>query len=99
MKILLALAAAALLLAPAGGATRAANPTLIATVGQNDSFSISLTDAAGTKVTHLDPGTYTIVVHDLSEIHNFRLFGPGNVNVATSVDDKEEVTWVVTLVD
>jgi hypothetical protein len=96
MKLLIALAAALVLLP---GAARADNPVLVATVGANDSFSIALTDASGAKVTHLDPGTYTIQVHDLSEIHNFHLFGPGNVNVQTQVDTKEEVTWVVKLVD
>jgi hypothetical protein len=74
------------------------NPTLDAFVGANDAFSIRLQDANGTLVSHLDAGTYTIRVHDLSEIHNFHLVGPG-VDMATPVDAKVEVTWTVTLTD
>ena len=39
-------------------------PTLVADVGANDGYGISLMTAAGEPVTHLDPGTYTILVHD-----------------------------------
>jgi plastocyanin len=63
-----------------------------------DAFSIALTNADGSAVTHLDPGTYTIVVHDYSEMHDFHLTGPG-VNVATAVERIETVTWTVTLTD
>lgn len=45
--------------------------TLIATVGPG--FTIGLTDAGGRPVTRVAAGTYTIVVHDLSDIHNFVL--------------------------
>lgn len=75
-----------------------ANPVLEAFVGANDAFSIRLQDATGTRVSHLDAGTYTINVHDLSTFHNFHLSGPG-VDQLTSVDDKQEVTWTVTLTD
>ena len=74
------------------------NPPLTGTVGTNDAFVISLTDASGARVTHLDPGTYTIVVHDRSDQHNFRLAGPG-VNQATTVDGIGDATWTVTLTD
>ena len=67
---------AAVLLAPSGAA-RADNPVLVATVGIGDGFNISLKDASGTPVKHLDPGAYTIQVHDQSEIHDFHLIGPG----------------------
>src|SRR6266536_4448559 len=77
---------------------RADNPRLVARVGQNDSFTISLRDASGSPVTHLDPGTYDVEVHDLSQEHNFHLHGPG-VNRATAVDDLEEAVWTVTLTD
>jgi hypothetical protein len=87
---------AALLLPSA--AARADNPLLEGTVGANDAFAIILQDASGNRVTHLDAGSYTIKVHDLSEFHNFHLSGPG-VDQATSVDDKQEVTWTVTLTD
>jgi plastocyanin len=77
---------------------RADNPRLVATVGRNDSFAISLTDASGNRVTHLDPGTYDVAVHDLSEMHNFHLHGPG-VQQATAVGNVEDVVWTVTLTD
>jgi hypothetical protein len=86
---------AAWLPSAAGGAD---NPVLTATVGTNDAFAISLTDASGARVTHLDPGTYTIVVRDRSGEHNFHLVGPG-VNQTTAVEDIVETTWTVTLAD
>jgi plastocyanin len=95
-RILLAALLAALFLPSA--LARAENPRLVATVGRNDAFAISLSDAAGSPVTHLDAGTYDIVVHDLSEQHNFHLHGPG-VQQATAVGEKQEVVWTVTFVD
>src|SRR5919198_210669 len=86
----------AALLLPA--AAPADNPVLEAFVGANDAFSIRLQDASGTRVTHLDAGTYTIKVHDLSTFHNFHLSGLG-VDQLTSVDDTQEATWTVTLTD
>jgi hypothetical protein len=77
---------------------KADNPRLVARVGQNDSFTISLRDASGNAVTHLDPGTYDIEVHDLSEAHNFHLHGP-RVDEATAVGNIEDVVWTVTLAD
>ena len=79
-------------------AARADNPVLEAFVGANDAYSIRLQDASGVKVTHLDAGTYTIKVHDLSIMHNFHLTGPG-VNMATPVEDTQEATWTVTFAD
>jgi hypothetical protein len=79
------------------GGVRADTPVLNATVGRAtapDAFFISLTDATGTKVTHLDPGAYTIVVHDFATIHNFHLTGPG-VNQLTDVEGTETSTWNV----
>ena len=58
-------------------------------------FSIALTDSNGVKVTHLDPGAYTITVNDQSDIHNFHLKGPG-VDMRTSVGGTGTVTWNVT---
>ena len=98
---LLALAALLLLVAlPAAGAgaTRVDNPVLTGDVGANDSFAISLTDPTGAPVRNLDPGTYTLLVHDHSTVHNFHLFGPGGVNAATDVDAKGDFTFTVTLV-
>jgi plastocyanin len=79
-------------------AARADNPVLVATVGVGDGFNIVLADASGARVSHLDAGTYTIQVHDESEIHDFHLTGPG-VNEATPVGDKVDTTWTVTLQD
>jgi hypothetical protein len=65
-------------------------PQLVGTVGPD--FTITLEDSAGNPVTSLAPGTYDIVVHDLSTLHNFHLTGPG-VNKATEVADEGDVTW------
>jgi plastocyanin len=86
---------AVVVVAALGGPAAADNPVLLAKVGEADSFNISLTDATGAKVTHLDPGDYTIEVSDLSDIHNFDLTGPG-VNKSTGVTDIGSQTWSVT---
>lgn len=83
---------------PAAAAPDASTQTLTAVSGTNDAFTISLTDASGAKVTHLDAGTYTVVLHDRSTIHNFHLTGPG-VDLATSEEQVEDVTWTVALTD
>jgi plastocyanin len=95
-RILLAAAVAAMFLPST--LARADNPRLVATVGRNDSFTISLRDSSLNPVTHLDAGTYDIEVHDLSEAHNFRLHGPG-VEQATDIGSKEDVVWTVALAD
>jgi plastocyanin len=77
---------------------RADNPRLVASVGQNDSFAISLRDASGNAVTQLDPGTYDIEVRDFSAEHNFHLLGPG-LEQATAIENVETVVWTVTLTD
>src|SRR5947208_11282424 len=96
--LLLAAAVAALALPAAGSAD---NPVLTGDVGLNDAFVITLVDAAGASVKHLDPGAYTLVVHDHSDLHNFHLFGPGtSATVAsTEVDFKGDRTFTITLVD
>ena len=96
VRVALLAASVAAVLIPAG--VTAANPVLVATVGVGDGFNISLRDASGAAVRHLDPGTYTIQVHDESEIHNFHLFGP-DVNMATAVESEGDATWTVTFVD
>jgi plastocyanin len=95
-----AVAASLLLLVVFGFASRRTDsPVLTATVGANDAFTIALADASGAPVKHLDAGTYTLVVHDLSTIHNFHLFGPGGVDVASSVAAAGDSTFTVTLTD
>lgn len=86
------------LLAATAGASRADNPVLTGDVGLNDSFSISLKDSNGQPVSRLDPGTYTLVVHDHSAAHNFRLTGPG-VSVATDIETANDSTFTITLTD
>ena len=80
------------------GVAEADNPRLVAVVGTNDAFVISLRDATGNLVTQLDPGTYDITVSDRSEQHNFHLKGPG-VDRLTPIGDKQETTWTVTFTD
>lgn len=86
------------LLVVSAGAARADNPVLTGDVGQGDSFTISLKDASGAAVKHLDPGTYTLVIHDHSAFHNFDFSGPG-VAVTTDVDTVEDKTFTITLTD
>lgn len=90
------LAVAALFLAAGGSARSTQQPTLFGTVGPD--FSISLVNAQGGDVTKLDPGTYVIQVKDLSDFHNFHLFGTG-VNETTSIGGTGDVTWTVTFTD
>lgn len=94
LRALLVLALGATLFAP--GEALAQNPRLQATVGPG--FSIRLLGPNGQAVTQLAPGTYDIVVSDLSEEHNFHLQGPG-VNETTSLEFVGTVTWTVTFRD
>ena len=96
VKLLVVSALVALL--GSAGSARADNGTLVGDVGQGDAFVISLTDSTGAKVTHLNAGTYTLVVHDHSSFHNFDLSGPG-VSVATDIDGVGDTTFTVTFVD
>lgn len=93
--LLLAAAAAAFLASPAVafGQTK-----LIANVGQNDSFTISLTNEANVPVRDIPSGTYEIEVNDHSELHNFHLTGPG-VNMSTDVGFTGTARWTVTFND
>jgi len=54
--------------APSAGAEA---PLLVGTVGPG--FTIDLKDANGRHVDVLTAGTYTLLVHDLSDVHNFAL--------------------------
>jgi plastocyanin len=89
MKLVALVALSAALLVPSA---LAATP-LVGTVGPG--FTITLTQG-GKTVTKLKAGTYTIKVADKSNLHNFRLKGPG-VNKFTSVAAKGSFTWKVTL--
>jgi hypothetical protein len=89
-----AVTAAIFLLLPA--ASPAENTKLLANVGPG--FVISLTDVNGTRVTHLDPGTYEIDVTDQANDHNFHLTGPG-VDQTTGIEEVLNTTWTVTFTD
>jgi plastocyanin len=62
--------------------------TLIATDGPG--FTITMNKKT------VKAGTYTIIVHDKSNIHNFHLRGPG-LNKLTSVPRVYTTTWTVKL--
>jgi hypothetical protein len=83
------LVAAAAVLVPASARPQADVIDLSGSVGPG--FTISLKDASGVAVSHLDPGAYHITVQNLSDpasgvVHNFHLRGPGGVDVATTSD-------------
>jgi len=91
-----------LVLPSAVGARTADDPVLIAQVGTAsapDAFRITLTDASGKVVTRIPAGEYQIHAQDFSTMHNFHLFGPGNVNEFTPVETADDQTWTVTLVN
>src|SRR3954468_13691215 len=94
MRFFLIAAAAVSLVAAAP--TAADNPQLVGSVGPGYVISLS---SGGAAVKHLDAGTYTLVVHDLADVHNFHLFGPGGVNVATDIEFMGDKTFTVTLTD
>jgi plastocyanin len=71
-------------------ATYRDTPVLDAVVGENDAYTIGLFFPDGTRVATLKPGTYTVVVHDRSAIHNFHLAS----NFDPTVDFKTEVPFV-----
>jgi plastocyanin len=73
-----------------------AQTRLIANVGQNDAFTISLRTASGGSVDNIPTGTYEIEVHDHSSMHNFHLNGPG-VDMRTTESFVGTVTWTVSL--
>jgi len=69
--------------------------SLVGEVGKNDAFTISLSGDTGAPITHLAAGTYKLVVHDDSGIHDFHLQGSG-VDDLTSVPEKATKTYTVT---
>jgi plastocyanin len=91
-------ALAAVLAATALGRPAANHPKLTGTVGKNDAYKISLTSASGKPVTKLKPGTYTVVIHDDSAVHNYELDGPhGKSWTFTSVGFKGTKTFTLKL--
>jgi hypothetical protein len=86
----LLLGAAVLLFVLPGAARGVGEPRLIGTVRAD--LTIKLTDANGTSVTSVSPGTYDFEIHDETVSHNFHLTGPG-VDRRTEVADEEITTW------
>jgi plastocyanin len=78
------------------GATGSSKVTLTGVVGPG--FNISLKNADGSNVTHLDPGTYDISVTDNAIDHNFHLRGTG-VEQRTDIEGMGTSTWSVTFTD
>jgi hypothetical protein len=98
LSLVACLAVIGLIVPSAVGARGTVTQPLIATVGlptAPDAYSISLRDSSGAAITHLDPGQYTIVVHDYATLHNFDLSGPG-VSMATDIEGTSDTTWTVT---
>lgn len=99
LVLLLPLVLAAVLLPGSARSAATATNDLVATVGPG--FSIRLVDSNANAVTRLDPGAYTITIHNLSQgtdyVHNFHLKGPG-VDMASDFA-AGTTTWNVTLVD
>jgi plastocyanin len=94
------IAAAVLVVAAAFAVTALARPQasqkLIGVVGKNDAYKITLTTSAGKLVKTLKPGTYTLVIHDDSSIHNYELDGPhGKSWTFTSVPFKGTKTMTI----
>ena len=79
------------------GISGAAGNELHAVVGPDT--TIFLDDGSGMGTDHLDPGVFSLTVDDRSDGHNFHLFGPGGVDVATDVAAVGVKTFSVTLVD
>jgi plastocyanin len=68
-----AVAVSLFVLAASAGA--ASHPKLIGIVGKNDAYKISLS-FKGKIAKTLKAGTYMVVVHDDSTLHNYELDGP-----------------------
>jgi hypothetical protein len=80
----------------ATGRSQAPNVTLTGVVGPG--FTISLRNADGTSVRHLDPGSYDIAIDDRGIEHNYHLSGPG-VDMFTEIETTGTTTWTVTFTD
>lgn len=95
--------------APTTGATSDASTdpgaevtTLLAVVGTEadpEAYEISLTDESGSPITTLPAGDYSLTFVDRSSRHNFRMTGPGDVDVSTDVGGTDESTVEITLVE
>jgi len=94
--LLICIVAVAAVSIPAAATGSSSATTLTGVVGPG--FNISLKNADGTGVNHLDRGTYDVTVTDSSIEHNFHLSGPG-VDQKTDVEGMGTVAWTVTIAD
>jgi hypothetical protein len=100
LPLLLLVLLSALAFAP--GAARPSSTAIELKGSVGPGFRITLTDANGITVSHLDPGAYHITVTNLSDpntgvVHNFHLKGPA-VDLATT-SDAGTTSWDVTFTD
>jgi plastocyanin len=93
-RIRFALASVVAVAVIVASSAQAATPKLVGTVGPG--FTIVLKKGTATVKT-VKAGKYTIVVHDKSSIHNFRLKGPGLNKQITAVGFQGTKTVTVTL--
>ena len=80
----------------AGLAVLLAAPPVHAQTTLNAEVSGALTiflRKGGADVTHLNPGPYTIDVNDASNQHNFRLTGPGGLELRTDIWTVDPQVW------
>ena len=73
--IVAALATAIAVFVFVGAASAASHRKLVGVVGKNNAFKITL-KFNGKIVKTLKKGTYTVVIHDDSKMHNYELDGP-----------------------
>jgi hypothetical protein len=95
-RTLLTFALAVFAISIPAAATGSPNVTLTGVVGPG--FNISLKNPDGSRVNHLDVGTYDISVTDNEITHNFHLRGPG-VEQSTDIEGTATVTWTVQITD
>ena len=96
--IVAALAAAFAVFVLVGPASAASHPKLVGVVGKNNAFKITL-KFNGRIVKTLKKGTYTVVIHDDSKMHNYELDGPhGKSWTFTSVPFEGTKTFTLKLV-
>jgi hypothetical protein len=89
----IALSALLVIVASTGGAQAQGTTQLTGTVGPGFTITLKTSTKA---VKTLAPSTYTFVINDRSNIHNFHLTGPG-VNKKTTVAFTGTTRWTVTL--
>jgi hypothetical protein len=96
LVLAIALLGAAAVIVPS--AVPADSGTLKGTVGPGFSIDLKGPDGSTLKGGHLAPGTYTLTVNDLSDLHDFDLIGPDGKTIdATTVDGTGTSTWSVDL--